>query len=176
MKRSWMRRAMLGLSMAALAAGLGAAVVDATGLNGHGHHHEHAHPQHRERRERAVPADRHGRLGGNFAVAAAYLGLTRGELRQKVLADHTAAAVAQGTPGKSPAGLEGALVNAKTARLNAATSANALSASRRQAKLAKLQERASQWATQVRPTKGRGRLAHRAARRHKGGASATHRG
>jgi hypothetical protein len=164
MKRNWKRRAMVGVSVTAASVGLGAAVVDATGLNGH--HREHAGAERHSHREGAAPAARHAHRGGNFATAAAYLGMTRAELRHRLHGEHTVGAVAQSTPGKSVVGLEGALVNAKLAKLSGVRSTSARPASRRQAKLSKLRTRAAEWAEQTRPRKGRGTRADRAARRH----------
>jgi hypothetical protein len=76
------------------------------------------------RRHARLGAARHGALR---AAALSYLGLTRHQLREQLRSGKTLAEIADGTPGKSAAGLAEALTKALDARLSAATRADRLS-------------------------------------------------
>lgn len=57
---------------------------------------------------------------GELATAAAYLGISRDQLRRRLRSQVTLAAVADSTPGRTSAGLIDALLNARASALRAA--------------------------------------------------------
>src|SRR3954453_11080184 len=67
-----------------------------------------------------------GHHGDELAAAASYLGLTQAELLTQLQSGKTLAQVADGTSGKSKAGLIDALVKAETAELDAALKAGTI--------------------------------------------------
>jgi hypothetical protein len=129
MKQNWKQRAMIGVAVAAVIAGVIVAIVTGTG-------HSHA------------PVDfagaGSGRSGsrGDLAVAASYLGLTAAQLRSDLRAGRTLASVANATSGRSAAGLIEALVSAEAARLAAAGAGGKLPKAKESARLARLRKRA----------------------------------
>lgn len=106
MTRALRRKLLLGVALVAVLAGVAAAVVMAAQprTTGHARHAHHAH---------------HPRLG-TLATAAAYLGLSRAQLRSELQAGKSLAQIADATPGKSEAGLVQALERTDRQRLAAA--------------------------------------------------------
>lgn len=78
---------------------------------------------------------------GDMAVAAGYLGISEPQLRKALRTGKTLAEVAGATGGRSPAGLVGALVAAKTARLEAAVRAGKVPKTQERARLIDLRRR-----------------------------------
>jgi hypothetical protein len=64
-----------------------------------------------------------GRPGGGLSAAATYLGLNESELFQQLQSGKTLAQIANGTNGKSAAGLIDAMVEAQQAEIDAAVNA-----------------------------------------------------
>jgi hypothetical protein len=62
-------------------------------------------------------ADRPARAHGDVAIATAYLGISRAQLRSELRAARTLAQIADATPGKSSSGLVHALVSARVTRV-----------------------------------------------------------
>jgi hypothetical protein len=94
------------------------------------------------------PASRARAVGGLFAArghlalaATSYLGLSTAQLESDLKSGKTLAQVANGTSGKSEAGLIEALVAARKKRLAAAVTSGVLSQAREQARLARVDER-----------------------------------
>jgi hypothetical protein len=125
------RNALLALAAAAIVAGVLLAVLSGGG----GGHANRA----------GAATSRSGRtvLGAHTqaSVAAAYLGLSTAQLRQKLRYGLTLDQIAGATPGRSAAGLLDALVEARTTRLDRARSAGKLSAATLQAHVARLRRR-----------------------------------
>jgi hypothetical protein len=67
-----------------------------------------------------------GRPGGGLSAAATYLGLSESELFQQLQSGKTLAQIANGTSGKSAAGLIDAMVEAQQAEIDAAVNAGML--------------------------------------------------
>jgi hypothetical protein len=107
MNRTIRRKLLLSIAAAAVLAGATAAVVMAAQPSSprHGHGHGHGHHQ------------RHGTL----ATAAAYLGLSRTQLRSELQSGKSLAQIANATPGTSEAGLIQMLEAAHRQRLAAAS-------------------------------------------------------
>jgi hypothetical protein len=78
---------------------------------------------------------------GVRAVARGYLGSSAAQLRSELRSGLTLAQIADGTPGKSEAGLIEAIVTARTRRLNAAVAAGKLTTARENADIARLSTR-----------------------------------
>jgi hypothetical protein len=78
---------------------------------------------------------------GDIAVAAAYLGLERAQLRDELRSGRTLAEIAGGTAGRSASGLIDALVSARAARLQAAVADKKLPAAKAGKRLAGLRKR-----------------------------------
>lgn len=82
-----------------------------------------------------------GRSRGEHGAARLYLGLTAAHLRNDLLAGKTLAQIADGTPGKSEAGLIEAIVAARTKRLEGAVKAGTITATRESSELSRLSAR-----------------------------------
>ncbi|HEX3519506.1 MAG TPA: hypothetical protein VHT29_10785 [Solirubrobacteraceae bacterium] len=78
---------------------------------------------------------------GIRATARGYLGLSAAQLRSELRSGMTLAQIADGTPGKSEAGLIEAIVAARTRRLNAAVAAGKLTTARESADISRLNTR-----------------------------------
>jgi len=78
---------------------------------------------------------------GDVTVAASYLGISEPQLRKALRSGKTLSEMAGATGGRSPAGLVGALVVAKTARLEAAVRAGRVPKSQERARLVDLRRR-----------------------------------
>jgi hypothetical protein len=87
--------------------------------------------------------NRTGRRGRLLGAAASYLGLTVPTLRDDLRAGRSLAQVAASTPGRSVAGLIGALVAARKATLQSEASSGAITQARADALAARLQRRVS---------------------------------
>ncbi|MHB8531329.1 MAG: hypothetical protein ACYDC2_01280 [Solirubrobacteraceae bacterium] len=98
------RPARRNLLLAVAAAAVIAAVVVALTASGGGAGHN----------RRATGTSRSTQAAGDLAIAARYLGITRAQLRHR-LRGATLAQVADATPGHTQAGLEGALLAARSA-------------------------------------------------------------
>lgn len=98
--------------------------------------------------------------GGGFGVsldaAATYLGLTDDALRQKLEAGQTLAQIAQATSGKSVDGLEQALIDAATKRLDQAVADKRITADQEQTLLADLKSRIDGLVNGTLPARPRG--------------------
>lgn len=72
----------------------------------------------------------HGALmkGDPFAVASTYLGISQADLKMRIHAGETLAAIAKATPGKSRDGLVAAIVADSTAKIDAAVTAGTITA------------------------------------------------
>jgi hypothetical protein len=129
MKQNWKQRAMIGVAVAAVIAGVIVAIVTTTG-------HSHAPVN-----SAGAGSGSSGRRG-DLAVAASYLGLTGAQLRSDLRAGRTLASVANATSGRSSAGLIEALVSAKAATLDAAKAGGKLPKAKESARLARFRKRA----------------------------------
>jgi hypothetical protein len=91
-----------------------------------------------------APGHHHARHHhGLLAIPAAYLGLTKAQLRDQLASGKTLAQVADATPGKSAAGLVDYVVGLAKAKLDPWVAKGKLTADREAAMLAKLHD----WAT-----------------------------
>lgn len=145
MSRRTKRNALLGVAVAVIAAGAIVAVATSSGGSGSS---PASHAERASARRRT----------GSLAVAAAYLGLTRAQLREDEQSGKTLAQIANSTPGKSETGLIAALLSAQTARLNAAVSTHQETPAQQQARLAKLHRRLSALVNRVRAARVAGVL------------------
>lgn len=80
----------------------------------------------------------HEKLGGLFAAAQSYLGLSDDALKADLQGGHTLAQIADATPGKSSAGLVDALNAAAKAKLDPYVAAGKLTSDQEAAILAKV--------------------------------------
>ena len=125
------RKSMVGVAVAALLVGAVLAIVTFSG----------------SRKGPIEPSSNHVArfhdVGGpsDLALAAAYLGVSRAQLRHQLSSGSTIAELANTTSGHSAAELTDALFAAKAARLSAAASAGKLSKSDQASRLAKLPKR-----------------------------------
>jgi hypothetical protein len=128
-----MRRPVVRIGLAALAAAavIAGIVVAVSGGAGHGHGHS-----------RALPARASGLAPADLAAAARYLHLSPDKLRLELRRGQTLATIAQRTKGRSVEALAAALAEAKAARLRAALKAGKLSAAAAHAQLATVSVRA----------------------------------
>lgn len=78
------------------------------------------------------------RAGAPGTVAAGYLGVAPAQLRAQLHSGKTLAQVAEATPGRSKAGLLGALVTAKRTKLQAAAAAGAVTQAREAKRVSRL--------------------------------------
>jgi hypothetical protein len=105
-------------------------------------------------------AGTHGGFGGGLragdSAAATYLGITEATLRADLVAGKTLSQIADGTPGKSSAGLKDALVTAETTRLNAALASGNITSQQEQARLADLPARIDALLARTFPAAGPG--------------------
>lgn len=146
MTQNWKRWALVGIAAVAIIVGVVVAIVSSTG-----HSHKHEAP---------ASARASERRGGDLAVAASYLGLTRTQLRHDLRTHHTLGQVAEATSGRSATGLVTALVSAKATRLEASVENGKLTEAKEKARVANLRARAT--ASVERPysaAKGSGQLA-----------------
>jgi hypothetical protein len=81
---------------------------------------------------------------GALATAAAYLGVSKAQLRSEIRSGTTMAQIAASTPGRTAAGLIDALVAAGEARVQADLAAGRVTHEKEAAKLAKVREGAAQ--------------------------------
>jgi hypothetical protein len=100
----------------------------------------------------AAVTDAKGR--GEMTVAAAYLGLSRAQVRDDLRAGKTLAQIAATTPGRSTAGLIEALIAARTDALGAALSEGKISASAEHRRLERLRARVTEAVDRARPHAG----------------------
>ncbi len=77
---------------------------------------------------------------GDLALASAYLGVSRAQLRHELSSGSTLADIANATSGHSASGLEHAMFAARAARLSEAVSTGALSKAKQTSRLARLSE------------------------------------
>lgn len=147
MSRRLKRNAMLGIAVAAVAAG---AIIVA--LTARGDHHD----GHGQRVASARTGGRsghrsgHRRAPGDSAIASGYLGVSRARLVAEQEAGLTLAEIAGATSGKSAAGLVDALVSAKAARLDAAASTPHVPDAQTKARLATLRRRVTAQVNRIR--------------------------
>lgn len=137
MRSGLTRNLLVGLAAAAVLAGV-LLVVFSGGSGGGGG----GVRTHNANSASSRPAGRSIRAGrSETAVAAAYLGLTTKQLRQKLRSGMTLAQIAESIPGRSSSGLLDTLVEARTARVDRITGAHRLSAAARRARLERLRRR-----------------------------------
>jgi hypothetical protein len=91
---------------------------------------------------------------GEMALAAAYLGLSRTQVRDDLRAGKSLAQIAATTPGRSTAGLVEALIAARTDVLGAALSKGKISASAEHRRLVGLRARVTAAVDRTRPHAG----------------------
>jgi Bacterial regulatory protein, Fis family len=84
-----------------------------------------------------------GSDGGDLALAARYLGVTRRQLRSEQRTGRSLAQIAAGTGAKSTSGLIAALVDARRAQLSAQAAAGAISKSQQSALESRLRQEVS---------------------------------
>jgi hypothetical protein len=137
LNRSLKQKLLAGIALAAVIAGGTVAVVTA----GTDHHASNSAGN-----SASAGAKGTGRTAppggrGDLSAAARYLGVTPAKLRGQMRSGRTLAQVAASTSGKSEAGLIGAIITAREARLSAAVSAGALSRADESAILATLPRR-----------------------------------
>jgi len=128
MRRNWKQRAMIGVAVVAVIAGVIVAIVTATG-------HSHAPVN------SAGAGSGRGGSRGDLAVAASYLRLTRAQLRRERRSGRSLARIADATSGRSAAGLVEALVSARKASLAAAVGTGSLSRAIENMRLSTLRRR-----------------------------------
>jgi hypothetical protein len=114
MTRRLRRKLYIGIAVAALVAGVTAAVVMAAQPGKH--HHRHGHHAHRATARSATNAK-----SSALASAAGYLGVSTTQLRSELHTGKSLAEIANTTSGKSEAGLIEALETAQKALLAAAS-------------------------------------------------------
>ena len=116
MKRRLRRKLFIGIAVAAVLAGVTAAVVMAAEPSKH-HHHQHAH----HARQAGIVSGARSAQRGALAGAAAYLGVSATHLRSELKTGKSLAEIANATSGKSEAGLVAALEASEKAQLAAAS-------------------------------------------------------
>jgi hypothetical protein len=97
-----------------------------------------------------------GRHGDELAAAATYLGITQEQLLTQLQSGKTLAQVADGTSGKSAAGLVDALVAAETAELDAALKAGTITQAQHDQMVAGLKARFTAMVNHTGPAHGPG--------------------
>jgi hypothetical protein len=134
-----LRRRLAAAGVVALVALVGAGTAAACGDRGGDH------AVHSARSAAFAPSHHHHAWHhrGLLAVPAAYLGLTKAQLRDRLASGKTLAQVADATPGKSAAGLVDYVVGLAKAKLDPWVARGKLTADRESAILAKLRD----WAT-----------------------------
>jgi hypothetical protein len=125
------RKILIGVAVLAILAGAVVAIVTASGSS----RGPWLPNQHRDAGIRAT------RASGDLALAAAYLGVSRAQLRHELSSGSTLADIANATGGRSASGLTDALFAAKAARLSEEVSTGKLSKDKQASRLAKLPER-----------------------------------
>jgi hypothetical protein len=130
MSRKLKRNAMIAIAAAAVVVGVIVVAVSSGG--GHGGSPAGGH---------AGARSVHRRGTGTLAVAADYLGLTRGQLRKDEESGRTLAQIADATSGKSAAGLVDAIVSARAARLAEEAHAGRQTKANASGRLARLRRR-----------------------------------
>lgn len=103
-------------------------------------------------------------FGADLDAAATYLGVTEADLRTKLQAGQTLAAIANATAGKSRDGLVNALVADATADIDAAQSAGRITAEQATAAKAKLAAKIAEMVDSTRPMGPRFGFGHRGGR------------
>jgi len=88
---------------------------------------------------------------GDLAIAASYLGTSRARLRSELRSGRTLAQIAFATTGKSVAGLVGAIVAERTARIEAALAEHRLDSAKERARLKSLPRRVAVEVERSRP-------------------------
>lgn len=135
------RKIMIGVAVLAILAGTVLAIVTASGSS--------AGPikpgSHREE------GARDARRASDLTLAAAYLGVSRAQLRRDLSSGSTLAEIANATSGRSAYGLTDALFAARAALLSEEVSAGKLSEAEQARRLAKLPERLAAEIHRVRP-------------------------
>jgi hypothetical protein len=151
MSRRLKRNAMLGIAVAAVAAG---AIIVA--LTAHGDHHDGHGQSVASARTRGRSGHRsgHRRAPGDLAIASSYLGVSRAQLVAEQESGLTLAQIAGATRERSAAGLVDALVSAKAARLDASSTPQVPDAETK-ARLATLRRRVTAQVNRIRVASAR---------------------